>query len=542
MYRKSHVITSSTILTNYQIKLTVYYGSGTDSGDAVYLNSHCNTDFSDIRFKDSNGNELSYWIESYSASTSALVWIKIPSITTNTIIWIYYGQSNVTSMSNGNNTFIFFDDFESGVVSSSKWASGYSSYLVTTTSPYQGTYSAYKTGSQAILRSITLDTLSLHVLEGSFKFAETSKNHYLFNVDKYFLIAGSTVKWAYYTGSAFVVTGVAYSANTWYKVKIILNKSINTYYVYINDSLILTVTNNTLFNSGAPTEISMANSATGLTAGMYFDIIRVRKYATTEPTHGTWGSETNFNSIYRVGGISSPTLLDKCVLYFTGQKSGALFGEFDEFPIIPSGVTVTNNGTFTKTDLGNNKSVLNFDGSTNYISLTDNDAWALYLGPFSVGFWIQFANISNHCRIFSQRVDANNNAAIGWNTTNTITIYGTVAGVITFSYQCPLTPTIGTWYHIVVERSGSDCLIYINGTPQTVTITTAWSSTDTNIAASLTIGQYASSLYMNGNLKDLMIWKGRALTQPEIKLLMNRTHPITGTGLMPANGDYYKLS
>ena len=42
------------------------------------------------------------------------------------------------------------------------------------------------------------------------------------------------------------------------------------------------------------------------------------------------------------------------------------------FPIVPSGVTVTNNGTWTKDDLGNNKSVLRFNGSTNYVSLSFN--------------------------------------------------------------------------------------------------------------------------------------------------------------------------
>jgi hypothetical protein len=65
----------------------------------------------------------------------------------------------------------------------------------------------------------------------------------------------------------------------------------------------------------------------------------------------------------------------------------------------------------------------------------------------------------------------------------------------------------------------------------------------TEIAAPLTIGYstYGSTIYGDGNIKDLMIFT-RALSQPEIKLLMNRTHPLTGAGLMPATGEYWRLS
>jgi hypothetical protein len=59
-YKKSHSIVGSTAgaLTNYQMKFIVHYGSGTDSGEDVYCDSQCRTDFDDIRFTDSNGNLL----------------------------------------------------------------------------------------------------------------------------------------------------------------------------------------------------------------------------------------------------------------------------------------------------------------------------------------------------------------------------------------------------------------------------------------------------------------------------------------------------
>ena len=57
------------------------------------------TDFSDIRFVDASDNALSYWIESYVSSTSAVVWVKVAASTT--AIWMLYGNAGATSESNG---------------------------------------------------------------------------------------------------------------------------------------------------------------------------------------------------------------------------------------------------------------------------------------------------------------------------------------------------------------------------------------------------------------------------------------------------------
>ena len=54
--------TSGADLTDYSVKVNVSY------------NSNMNSDFSDLRFTSSDGiTELGYWIESYTASTSAVV-------------------------------------------------------------------------------------------------------------------------------------------------------------------------------------------------------------------------------------------------------------------------------------------------------------------------------------------------------------------------------------------------------------------------------------------------------------------------------------
>ena len=74
-------------------------------------------DFSDIRFTETTDTTtLSYWIEDFTPSTSATVWVKIPSIPASSTkdIYVYFGnQTPVTSGSDGDGTFQYFDHWTS---------------------------------------------------------------------------------------------------------------------------------------------------------------------------------------------------------------------------------------------------------------------------------------------------------------------------------------------------------------------------------------------------------------------------------------------
>ena len=117
-YRKITVTNSgSTALTDYQIKVSL------DNTNFDF--SKANVDGSDIRFTDSDGTTLlSYWIEAYDSSgQTATIWVKVPSIPTSSTktIYLYYGNAGATSASNGDDTFIFFDDFDESSLDTTKW-------------------------------------------------------------------------------------------------------------------------------------------------------------------------------------------------------------------------------------------------------------------------------------------------------------------------------------------------------------------------------------------------------------------------------------
>ena len=82
-----------------------------------------NDNASDIRFTDSSGNELSYWIEQWSKVGYSRVWVNVSSIASDstTVIYMYYNNPFASPKNNGTNTFPFFDDFNGDALDTSKW-------------------------------------------------------------------------------------------------------------------------------------------------------------------------------------------------------------------------------------------------------------------------------------------------------------------------------------------------------------------------------------------------------------------------------------
>jgi hypothetical protein len=121
-YRKSITIleNSGDDLTDFQVNLTINTTELIEDGK---LNANC----SDIRFGDSNGNEIFYWIENESLcnDSATKVWVKTNlTASQNNTIYLYYGNTDGINQSNGTNVFEFFDDFNSGSIDLSKWTTG----------------------------------------------------------------------------------------------------------------------------------------------------------------------------------------------------------------------------------------------------------------------------------------------------------------------------------------------------------------------------------------------------------------------------------
>ena len=103
--------TNTNTLTDYQVLITLDTASLISAGK---MRSDCG----DIRFKDTDGTSLNYWIEPGTENTSSTkIWVKVPNIpgSSTKTIYMYYGNLSATSESNATNTFIRVID---GVVGS----------------------------------------------------------------------------------------------------------------------------------------------------------------------------------------------------------------------------------------------------------------------------------------------------------------------------------------------------------------------------------------------------------------------------------------
>jgi len=119
-YRRAIKITeqSGSDLTDYQVLIEL--------NSTNFDFSHAQTNGEDIRFTDTDSNLSSYWIEEWDAlNETAKIWVEVPSIPANgTVeIYCYYGNSEITSVSDGDAVFELFDDFEGTSLDTNKWNS-----------------------------------------------------------------------------------------------------------------------------------------------------------------------------------------------------------------------------------------------------------------------------------------------------------------------------------------------------------------------------------------------------------------------------------
>jgi hypothetical protein len=292
--------------SDYQMKLTVNQSNGTDSAGVVYLGGNVQTTFNDLRFAKSDGTTLlPYWIESITGTTPnqvATVWIKLaPSPDTISVspgtynFYIYYSNTGASSATNGIDTFVFFDDFESGTLDTNKWATQlmYGSMGIRTDYKYGNySYGSDQGPSQGCCypNSIIYD-----------------QNHYFMKLPDgdniQYLVSMKTRRWittAWYSYCyiGFGGSNIAYTLpydGVWYNYDIILKRTSSSninYQVAVNGSwetaANITITQGTILPFGIQTNHYGPGDNSVYVRS---DDFRVRNYISPEPAFSTTGTE-----------------------------------------------------------------------------------------------------------------------------------------------------------------------------------------------------------------------------------------------------------
>ncbi|MFA5276342.1 MAG: DUF2341 domain-containing protein [Candidatus Omnitrophota bacterium] len=127
-YRKPFFVRNNSAddLYNFQMKIKIGESELT-KGVGLNASARAKDDFSDIRFTAADAQTiLPYYLENVegeSPNRIATVWVRIPQVPKESQLklYLYYGNSYAESLSSGENTFDFFDDFKDASLNMDKW-------------------------------------------------------------------------------------------------------------------------------------------------------------------------------------------------------------------------------------------------------------------------------------------------------------------------------------------------------------------------------------------------------------------------------------
>lgn len=273
-YKKPITINASTDRIDYQLRLNV-----TDLTNMV-------SDCSDVRFVDSTEtSELPYWREDYSYGSWCSFYFKGNWSSGSSIkVYIYYGNTTpVTTTSSGTNTFIFFDDFESGNLNLWTTTTGCSAV----TSPiFGGTYSA-KIAGNGLMKTVTVGkigymlNISATGVGNDGWSGSINTNYFLVG---YAGVTSATNLTAVHNalGSYEATTGIL--GNFWGSIVLVTNNSVTR--AYQNDALIYSRATNTTFDNIKFYRPSGTNI-------FYVDNVFGAKFENPEPTTSIGSEESD---------------------------------------------------------------------------------------------------------------------------------------------------------------------------------------------------------------------------------------------------------
>ena len=148
-----------------------------------------------------------------------------------------------------------------------------------------------------------------------------------------------------------------------------------------------------------------------------------------------------------------------------------------------------------------------FNGTTDYLSLSDHNDWNLGSEDFTIEFWVWCQSGVNSCDFVGQYVDGNNRWKLYLANDSTLRFLVTTSGVNEVIYgDTGHGMANQTWHHLAVVKNGTSFNTYVDG--NSVSSTTS-SYTIPDLAAPLGVG-YVGGYYSNIYMSELNILKGVA--------------------------------
>jgi hypothetical protein len=328
------------------------------------------------------------------------------------------------------------------------------------------------------------DITGIRVLISQYQSATENMSIYFINGEMFFedKTGGST------SGRQIRTNTSVLSLNTWHHIAVVKNGG--TAKIYVDGVEKATGSFSAGTNFTAPLTIG-SQPALAYPFGGHMDEIRISNIA-------RWTSDFSSNLPTEAYTSDANT---KLLLHTDGDVSDS-----------EHNVSMTGDPNFDNTTYKFSPSSLYFDGTGDYISITDHDDFNLGTGQFTIDFWLRFADTSGTRILFEQGTTAPYWQAF-WDGSNTNIVFYSNSGAETVHYEFPLSAATGVWYHIAFVRGTSgDFWGFIDGDDITPNIIANMSTKSiANPTSDFTIGgRLGGTLSLNGYIDEFRISKGVA--------------------------------
>ncbi len=230
---------------------------------------------------------------------------------------------------------------------------------------------------------------------------------------------------------------------------------------------------------------------------------------------------------YKTGTIAYADSSEVLLIHFNGADAATTYTTEDS-----SARTVTFNVDAqldtAQYKFGTASLLLNGVAGT-YASVPNTSDFGFGTNDFTIDFWVRFTATSAQ-DFMGQYVNASNFWTVSLNAAKKLTFYWINGGTekADFNSTSALSITTGTWYHIVIERNGSTCLMFLNGESQAVTQTIAFGSLTNVSGDNLNFGKNMLQGILTGWVDEVRINNSTAKYVKNF-FVPRREHPYINT-------------
>jgi len=160
------------------------------------------------------------------------------------------------------------------------------------------------------------------------------------------------------------------------------------------------------------------------------------------------------------------------------------------------------------------------DGSSQYLTVPSSTQLTFGTGDYTVETWVKWTTLTTSAIFESESINGFN---LYYDTGSFLANYLVVSNRLVNQITYNWIPSVNTWYHIAISRSGTNAQMFING----IIVATNAADTTNYATSSYRIGSDVSSgWYLNGNISNLRVVKGVGVYTGNFTV---PTSPLTAT-------------